>query len=86
MCGRDHSGLPRRDERVERRGVVVLVPAHMRVPEVALGGLAVGHQGREEGGGNKGRGYSAAAPDICIRGSKRVKPPPGMVHKDELTS
>jgi hypothetical protein len=41
MCGRDGRGLQGRDEHLERRGVVVFVPADLRVPAVALGGLAV---------------------------------------------
>jgi hypothetical protein len=42
MRGRHDPGLPGRVEHLERRGVVVLIPARLRVSEIALGDLAVG--------------------------------------------
>jgi hypothetical protein len=55
MCGWDDPGLPDRDERVEGRILVVRVPADLRMPAFALGGLAV-MSFPSSGGGRKREG------------------------------
>jgi hypothetical protein len=74
---REHRGLQSGNERMERRGVDVRVPAHMRVPEVDLADLALkrpagrkmSHLALRQGhGGSLGLPFAFAVPEELNRG------------------